>query len=116
MNQSVQFILDHLAQFLSIIIASSALINIAQFLRRKAEERKVNSESERNEVGSAREVVEMLRSEMERKDKQIEKLEVDRSDANAQISKLQTQNLELRIERDSYRIQLERYLDIHEKR
>lgn len=112
MAPAITFIVDHLAQFLSIIIASSALINIAQFLRRKAEERKVNAEAERSEVGSAREVVDMLREEMERKDKRIERLETERLDHLTQIDRLNTQNIDLRIDRDSYRVQLERYLDI----
>jgi septal ring factor EnvC (AmiA/AmiB activator) len=109
-----EFIAKYFTSIISLILGTSALINIAVFLRRKIEDRKVRAEAEHTEVGTTREVVAMLREEMERKDRELEQLRTDRAEARTQIDKLNTALIEMRIDRDSYRIQLERLLDLRQ--
>lgn len=109
-----EWLAQNFATIISVILGTSALINISQFLRRKTEERKIRAEAEGTEVGTTREVISMLREEMERKDKEIEKLRTDNADKTTQIDKLNTLLIETRIDRDSYKIQLSRLLDVRD--
>lgn len=109
-----EWLAQNFASVISLILGTSALINISQFLRRKTEERKIKAEAIGTEIGTTKEVIVMLREEMERKDKEIEKLRIERADALTQIDKLNTLLIETRIDRDSYKIQLSRILDIRD--